>query len=123
MRMLGTVLAAAAVIWSIEARADDDANKRQFLTSCGVCHAAEAGAAPRQGPNLFGIVGRKAGTQDGFKYSEALKTADWVWDDEHLDKWIENAQAMRPGVMMPYRQADPDKRARVIAFLKSLKSE
>ena len=102
------------------ARADDDPNKAQFLTSCGTCHAVEQGAPPRQGPNLLGIIGRKAGALDGFKYSEALKTADWVWDEANLDKWIENAQGMRPGVVMPYRQADPAKRAQVIEFLKTL---
>ena len=64
-------------------------------------------------------LSRKAGSVSGFKYSDALKTADWIWDEAHLDSWIENAQAMRPGVFMPYRQADPAKRAKVIAFLKS----
>jgi cytochrome c len=102
------------------ARADEDANRAQFLTSCGTCHSVEWAAPPRQGPNLNGIFGRKAGSLDGFKYSDALKSADWVWDEAHLDKWIENAQAMRPGVVMPYRQADPAKRAKVIEFLKSL---
>jgi len=103
------------------ARADDDPNRAQFLTSCGTCHAVEPGAAPRQGPNLLGVFGRKAGTLEGFKYSDALKSADWVWDESHLDQWIENAQAMRPGVVMPYRQADPAKRAKAIEFLKTLK--
>jgi cytochrome c len=104
------------------ARADEDPNRAQFEKSCGTCHSVEPGAAPRQGPNLNGVFGRKAGSLDGFKYSDALKSADWVWDEAHLDKWIENAQAMRPGVVMPYRQADPAKRAKVIAFLKSLKA-
>jgi cytochrome c len=104
------------------ARGDDDPNRAQFLTSCGTCHSTEPGAPPRQGPNLFGVYGRKAGTLEGFKYSDALKSGDWVWDEEHLDKWIENAQAMRPGVVMPYRQADPAKRAKVIEYLKSLKA-
>jgi cytochrome c len=102
------------------ARADEDANRAQFLTSCGTCHSVELAAPPRQGPSLNGIFGRKAGSLDGFEYSDALKSADWVWDEAHLDKWIENAQAMRPGVVMPYRQADAAKRAKVIEFLKSL---
>jgi cytochrome c len=104
------------------ARAQDDPNRAQFLKSCGTCHAIEAGAAPRQGPNLVGVFGRKAGAVEEFKYSDALKSADWVWDEAHLDKWIENAQAMRPGVVMPYHQADPAKRAKVIEFLKTLKA-
>ena len=117
-----SVLAGLAACLTV-ARADDDPNKAQFVTSCGTCHSVEPGAAPRQGPNLNGVIGRKAGTLDGFKYSDALKSADWVWDEANLDKWIENAQAMRPGVVMPYRQADPAKRAKVIEFLKSLSAK
>ncbi len=118
----GASFALGLVVTLSIARADDDPNRAQFLTSCGTCHSAEPGAPPRQGPNLLGVYGRKAGTLEGFKYSDALKSADWAWDEEHLDKWIENAQAMRPGVVMPYRQADPAKRAKVIEYLKSLKA-
>ena len=117
----GFMGAGASVIVGLAiAQADDDPNRAQFVTSCGTCHTVEPGAAPRQGPSLLGVFGRKAGTLDGFKFSEPLKTADWVWDEVHLDQWIENAQAMRPGVVMPYRQADPAKRAKAIEFLKTL---
>jgi len=117
----GFMGAGASVIVGLAiAQADDDPNRAQFVTSCGTCHTVEPGAAPRQGPSLLGVFGRKAGTLDGFKFSEPLKTADWVWDEAHLDQWIENAQAMRPGVTMPYRQADPAKRAKVIEYLKTL---
>ena len=119
-RALGVMAGLAVAMPMVQAQ--DDPNRAQFLKSCGTCHAIEAGAGPRQGPNLWGVYGRKAGTLDGFKYSDALKSADWVWDDAHLDKWIENAQAMRPGVVMPYRQADPEKRAKVVEFLKTLKA-
>ena len=119
-RALGVVVGLAIAMPL--ALAQDDPNRAQFLKSCGTCHSIEPGAASRQGPNLLGVFGRKAGALEGFKYSEALKSADWVWDEAHLDKWIENAQAMRPGVVMPYRQADPEKRAKVVEFLKTLKA-
>jgi cytochrome c len=99
---------------------DLEAAKKQFLTSCGVCHTVEPGAPPRQGPNLATVYGRTAGSLPGYAYSEALKSSGLVWDAATLDPWIENAQAMRPGVNMPYRQADPAKRALIIAYLKSL---
>ena len=105
------------------ARAEDDPNQAQFLKSCGTCHATEPGALSRQGPNLAGVYGRKAGKLEGFKFSAALAGADWTWDAASLDKWIENAQAMRPGVVMPYRQADSEKRAKIIEYLKLLKDE
>lgn len=96
------------------------AAQKQFVTSCGVCHAIEPGAPARQGPSLSGMFGRKAGTISGFNYSPALATSDFVWDEATLDRWIENAPAMRPGVTMAYRQADPAKRRLIIAYLKSV---
>ena len=117
------VMVAALVGAAQRAHADDDANKAQFVTSCGVCHAVERGAPARQGPNLLGVYGRKTAAVDGFAYSAALKSADWVWDEDRLNQWIENAQTMRPGAIMNYRQADPAKRAKVIAYLKTLSVE
>jgi cytochrome c len=102
------------------ARADPGPGEKQFLTSCGVCHTAEKGGGTRQGPNLFGVYGRKAGTLPGFNYSAALKNGGWVWDETTLDVWITNAQAAHPGTVMNYRQANPEKRKLVIEYLKSL---
>lgn len=103
--------------------ANPEAAKQQFLTSCGVCHAAEPGAPPRQGPNLHGVFGRKSASLPGFAYSDALKTAEITWDEATLDPWIANAQAVRPGTIMNYRQADPAKRKLIIAYLKSLSAK
>ena len=122
-RLVQAVLV-ATVLGSVSpcqfARAEDDPNQAQFLKSCGTCHSTEPGGPARQGPNLAGVFGRKAGKLEGFKYSAALASADWTWDSASLDKWIENAQAMRPGVVMPYRQADPDKRAKIVEYLKTM---
>ena len=105
------------------AKADDAPDgKAQFVTSCGVCHVVEAGAPPRQGPNLAGIYGRAAGTLPDFKYSDVLKAGGWVWDEATLDPWMENAQAVHPGTTMNYRQRDPDKRKAILAYLATLKA-
>jgi cytochrome c len=107
---------------TIPARAADDlaAGQKQFQTSCGTCHVVDPKGGPRQGPNLAGVYGRKAGTYPGYKYSAALADAGFVWDADKLDQWIANAQKFRPGSVMPYRQADPAKRKLVIFYLKSL---
>jgi cytochrome c len=97
-----------------------DVGKTQFLTSCGVCHSTDAGAPNRQGPNLGGVYGRKVGQIDNFKYSDALKNGDWIWNDTTLDSWLENSQEAHPGTVMNYRQANPEKRQIVIDYLKSL---
>ncbi|MBL8587702.1 MAG: c-type cytochrome [Methylobacteriaceae bacterium] len=96
------------------------AAKKQFIASCGVCHAIEPGAPPRQGPNLLGVYGAKAANVEGFKYSPGLQQADWVWDGARLDAWLADPNAVIPDTVMIYRQADPARRALVIAFLKSI---
>lgn len=103
------------------AAADLTAAEAQFKRSCGTCHAAAAEAPPRQGPNLFGVVDRKAGTVPGFKYSAAFAAggADIVWDEATLDRWLADPQSVIPGAVMPYKQADPDKRRLVIEYLKT----
>jgi len=102
--------------------ADDlGAAEAQFKKSCGTCHVAEAGAGPRQGPNLFGVVGRAAGSVEGFNYSPAFVAAKSgiVWDEQTLDRWLTDPQSVIPGAVMPYKQADPDKRKLVIEYLKT----
>jgi len=116
--MLG---ACAAVSQGPVAKAVDlAAAEQQFKTSCGVCHTAVEGEPPRQGPNLHNVYGRRAGSLADFTYSAALKNADWVWNEETLDPWIENASAVHPGTFMNYRQSNPEKRKLVIEYLKSL---
>jgi cytochrome c len=97
------------------------AAEAQFKKSCGTCHVAAPDAPPRQGPNLFGVVGREAGGVPGFKYSAAFVAGDGeiVWDEGTLDRWLADPQSVIPGVVMPYKQADPDKRRLVIEYLKT----
>ena len=118
------LLIAIAAATGGSARAIDlAAAEKQFLVSCGVCHTAGAGQSHRQGPNLYGIFGRPAGSLADFDYSEALRSGGWTWTEATLDPWLENAQAARPGTTMTYRQRDPEKRALIIEFLKLLSTE
>ena len=89
-----------------------------FLNQCGTCHTVEHGAEPRQGPNLAGVVGRKAGSLPGFTYSAGFAKADWTWDAARLDTWLSNPQAMIPGAVMLYKQPDPATRKAIIDWLK-----
>jgi cytochrome c len=99
--------------------ADDGA--ALFKKNCQTCHSIEKGAAPRQGPPLFGVIGRKAGTVEGFRYSEGLKTAGWDWTPEKIDEWITFPKKMIRTTTMVYRQNDPEIRKAIIAFLETQK--
>ena len=88
----------------------------QFADQCGACHALAPGEQ-RMGPNLRGIFGRPAGTIAGFAYSPGFAAANWTWDAARLDAWLANPQALIPGTPMLYRQANPDIRRTIIAYL------
>lgn len=91
-----------------------------FKQQCATCHTTNLTDPIRQGPSLFKILGRRAGTADGFHYSAGFARTDFVWDDARLDVWLTNPQEMIPGAVMAYRQARPEIRAAIIAFLKEL---
>ena len=88
-----------------------------FKTQCGTCHVLNPADGPRQGPPLAGVVGRKPGSAPGFAYSENYAKADFVWDAAHLDQYLANPQAVIPGSVMGYRQANAETRATIIAYL------
>ncbi len=92
-----------------------------FRQQCATCHTTNLADPIRQGPPLFQVVGRHAGKVEGFHYSAGLAGADFVWDETKLDAWLTNPQAMIPDAFMAYRQAKPETRAAIIAYLKELK--
>lgn len=91
-----------------------------FKQQCATCHTTNLSDAQRQGPPLVKIVGRQAGTVEGFHYSPGFSQAGFAWDDGKLDAWLTNPQAVIPGAIMAYRQAKPEVRAAIITYLRDL---
>jgi cytochrome c len=105
------------------ARADtNEDNQMAFNNACRTCHSFKEGDN-RLGPSLHGIVGRKSGTLEGFAFSSAMKSADIVWDEQTLDKFIANPdQVVSGNGMKPYTGiSDAKQRGDIIAYLKTLK--
>ena len=90
-----------------------------FIT-CKTCHAIEAGVN-KIGPSLHGVVGRKAGIIPGYTYSAANKNSGITWTEAKLFQYLEGPQRVVPGTKMTFAgwPTDPQKRADVIAYLKS----
>jgi cytochrome c len=89
---------------------------------CKVCHAFDKGAPSPIGPNLYGVVGRKIASLEGFNYSPALKAkaSEGDWTFEHLDMWLTNPQAFAAGTTMAFPGLpDLQTRADVIDFLRT----
>jgi cytochrome c len=107
------------VVASVNAAAEDGAGL--FKKHCGTCHSIEKAASMRQGPPLYGIIGRKAGTVEGFKYSDGLKSAGWIWTPKKLDEWVAFPKKLVRDTFMMYRQGDPEVRRAIIAYIESQK--
>lgn len=93
--------------------------------ACAVCHARTDPADPATprliGPSLFGIVGAPSARRSDYDYSPAMRRASLVWDEATLDAFIESPSTIVPGSRMSFPgEADPETRAAIIAYLKTL---
>lgn len=95
--------------------------KSVFVQQCSLCHSARAGEEG-QGPSLYGVVGRKSGSEPGFPaYSRSLKSLNVTWSPSSLDKFLTDPNKMASGTAMPIAMTNAQERRNVIAYLSSLK--
>ena len=100
------------------APAADVAAGQAAFARCKICHSVQAGAPSPVGPNLHGVFGRKAGTLEGYSYSEAMKTSGIVWDDATLGKYLRDPKELVPGGKMAFPGIKDDKQiADLLAYL------
>lgn len=121
-------IAAMAVLFAAGmARAEGDpaAGKKTFR-KCVACHTVQAGKN-RVGPSLAGIIGRPAGTVEGFKYSDAMKAfgaGGATWDEAAIDAYLADPKGYIKGNKMAFPGLkDAGERADVIAYLKTADGE
>jgi cytochrome c len=114
--MLGLVAAGAA-----QAAGNATAGAQVFAR-CAMCHSNAKGDGNKIGPNLFGVVGRKAGTAPQFSYSPAMKSAGFVWTNDKLDAYIKSPATVVPNNKMMFAGLpSAGQRADLIAYLDTLK--
>lgn len=82
-----------------QAWAADAIHGKQLFGACIACHSETPDA---QGPSLKGVAGRKAGALDDFRYSAAMKRADFIWDPASLRDYLHDPQARVKGNHMPF---------------------
>ena len=127
--MRSAILALAALLSvAAPATADSDLDARLAAANlkrgqllymvCKACHDVEAGLPHKVGPNLHGMFGRKAGTAEGFKYTDALVKSGIVWTPETMDAWLKQPGALVPGNGMAFAGiANDADRASLVAWL------
>ena len=111
----------AATPLAAQAAGDAKAGAEVFKR-CAICHTVEKGGGDALGPNLFGVMGRKAASKPGFAYSGPLQKSGLTWNAANLTKWVAGPQRMVPGNKMAFPGLSSKKQqADVVAYLGSLK--
>lgn len=112
-------VALLAVAGAGEASAQDAAAGEKVFGVCKACHQIGETAKNNVGPQLNGIIGRKAGTVDGYNYSAANKGSGLTWDEATFREYIKDPKAKIPGTKMIYAGLKDEKRIDdLLAFLK-----
>ena len=117
--MLRLVVAAGALLAlpTLALAQDAEAGKKVFQ-KCAPCHSVGPGAANKVGPNLSGLVGRKAGTEEGFSYSDAMKNSGITWDEATFSEYIKDPKAKIPGTKMAFAGIKDEQKIKdLIAYL------
>ncbi|KMO31768.1 cystathionine beta-lyase [Methylobacterium variabile] len=111
--------AALAVLAPFAAQAQDAAAGEKVFAVCKACHAFGKNGV---GPDLKGVIGRKAGTHEGYNYSAAMKNSGLTWDEATFRDYIHDPKAKVPGTKMIFAgQKDDKKVSDLIAYLETQK--
>lgn len=99
--------------------AESKPGSNQFIQYCLGCHSMYCN---REGPKLGGLIGRKAGSVPDYKgYSDAMKSAGFVWTLDKLDKFLQTPEAVVPGGKMENEArattASKDERQKILQFV------
>jgi cytochrome c len=112
-----------ALLWfTAPASAQDAAAGQRVFNQCRACHTIDEGGRNGVGPNLHGVVGRKAASIEGFRYSpnmRELAEGGLTWTEENLDKYLTNPKSMVPRGSMAFAGIRNDQQRKdLIAYLK-----
>jgi len=114
-------LVAASLAFQASSALAQDAGQAIFAQRCHGCHVVGANHPAVIAPNLYGIIGRRAGESSFADYSPALKAWGAVWTRATLDRFLADPEGTVPGTRMPVPLPDATQRAAVIAYLATLK--
>lgn len=114
--------AVAVVVLSVPAGAafaqTPPSGETLFRQRCGSCHTVQ-GTQNRMGPALQGVVGRRAGTVQGYNYSPALRAWGQNWSAANLERYLAGPRDTVPGTKMSIVAPSPAQRAEIIRYLQT----
>ncbi len=111
-------------VLALPVSAQDVSNGEDVFKRCRACHQVGETAKNAVGPKLNGLFGRKAGTIEGFNYSEANKSSGVTWDDQTFATYIKDPRAFMPGNRMAFAGVqDEQEVSDLAAYLKQFDSD
>ena len=117
-------LCAALLSHGAIAAGDAEAGGRLFTKTCGGCHSIGENARNGFGPQLNGVIGRLAGTSEGYQYSDAMKNSGVVWTREKLAAYIEAPKKVVSGTRMIFWGiSDQEKIDNLLAYIESVQGQ
>lgn len=100
--------------------AQDAALGEKVFLKCRACHQVGETAKNGVGPNLNGLIGRKAGTVAGYNYSDANKNSGLTWDEATFKEYIKDPKGKMPGTKMAFAGLKNDTEINnLVAYLKT----
>lgn len=129
IHLTGSALGAAALLLGLgtaaPAAAQDAAAGQRVFNQCRACHTVDQGGRNGVGPNLHGVVGRRAASVEGFRYSanmRQLAEGGLTWTTDNLQRYLANPKDLVPQGSMAFAGLrNPQQRNDVIAYLETLK--
>jgi len=101
----------------------DLAHGEKVFKKCSACHMIASGGKNMIGPNLWGVIGRTAGSVSDYKYSKAMVAYAKQWSFEEMNSYLIKPQAYVKGTKMAFAGLRKEKdRASVILFMNSKSS-
>jgi len=118
MQVLLSVAFATLVSGPLLAQEGDPAAGEKVFNKCKACHVLDE-ERNRVGPYLLGVIGRPAGTAEGFTYSPAMKDSGIVWDEVTIAEYVTDPKAYIPGNRMAFPGLKkPEDVTNLMAYLK-----
>jgi cytochrome c len=117
--VLVTLFVAAGLVQGLgPASAQDAAAGEKAFAVCKACHQIGDTAKNAVGPVLNGLIGRKAGSVEGYNYSDANKNSGITWDEATFSEYIKDPKAKIPGTKMAFAGIKDEQKIKdLIAFL------
>lgn len=95
-----------------------------FMRKCSSCHDHKQSGGHGKGPHIWNVVGRKAGSEADFVYSDAMKASGHTWSITNLNYYLTRTDVAVPGLAMNFRGIKKDKkRADLLSFLMTLSDQ